>query len=573
MDLLAFWGRRARRLFPALLLLMPAIALYGLFVAAPEELPSLRADALAALGYVANWRTIFSHKSYWDLFVAPSPLEHTWSLAIEEQFYLVWPLVVIVVRRPKALLAICLTLGAASVATMLLRYDPANPSRVYLGTDTRAAGILAGAALASALALRPDSHGDSPFAAGPPWLLDALGGVAALGLGIAWWRLEGQAPFLYRGGLWLTELGALVLILCALQGPSSRVARMLAVRPLTLVGTLSYGLYLWHWPVNVVVTAERLAVLVGGPFTTDGWAASVALHGFRFALTFALATASYLLVERPIRVRGVPFGRPWVVGPAAVAMVVLLVVGATDARASARKGARGPRAASTLSEAPATADPATLTIPPPEAPEAVTFRVLFLGDSTANSLGWALRGLREPGVAAELLGQDGCTMLADLCGGPTWVDQAREARPEAVVVFLGGAFMHGITAHGRWQKACQPDWDRTFQAKIAQRLGSLATWSAATGARLVALTLPQPLGPWESRAFRDETRCINRDLQRAAAQVPGVELVDLAEHLCPGGACQRVLGGTVVRPDGVHYSMEGGGQVARWLLGELRRPQ
>src|SRR5262249_46993653 len=91
-DLRAFWVRRARRLFPAVLALMPAVALYAALLAAPSELATIRADALATLGYAANWRSIFAGKSYWDLFNAPSPLEHTWSLAIEEQFYVAWPL-------------------------------------------------------------------------------------------------------------------------------------------------------------------------------------------------------------------------------------------------------------------------------------------------------------------------------------------------------------------------------------------------------------------------------------------------------------------------------------------------
>ena len=151
----AFWTRRARRLLPALRALMPAVALYGRYLARPEELHALRADALATLAYVANWRAIVSHHSYWDLFTSPSPLEHMWSLSIEEQFYLVWPLLVggllatpLAARRgpARALLTTVVFLALASVATTTLIYSSEATSRVYLGTDTRAAGILAGAA-------------------------------------------------------------------------------------------------------------------------------------------------------------------------------------------------------------------------------------------------------------------------------------------------------------------------------------------------------------------------------------------------------------------------------------------
>ena len=149
-----FWVRRARRLFPALLSLMPAVAAYAWLLARADELKGIRADALATLGYVANWRAIFSHKSYWELFASPSPLEHTWSLSIEEQFYVVWPLVVALVLRRGSrgwVLALSLGLGALSMGAMALLFDPADTTRAYLGTDTRAAAILAGAALAAAV--------------------------------------------------------------------------------------------------------------------------------------------------------------------------------------------------------------------------------------------------------------------------------------------------------------------------------------------------------------------------------------------------------------------------------------
>jgi peptidoglycan/LPS O-acetylase OafA/YrhL len=93
----AFWGRRARRLLPALALMLLAVALYARLIAQPSDLHQIRMDALATIAYVANWRDVLTHFSYWSLFTAPSPLQHTWSLAIEEQFYIVWPLVVLAV--------------------------------------------------------------------------------------------------------------------------------------------------------------------------------------------------------------------------------------------------------------------------------------------------------------------------------------------------------------------------------------------------------------------------------------------------------------------------------------------
>ena len=524
----AFWVRRARRLFPALLSLMPAVAIYSRFFAKPGELQGLRADALATLAYVANWRAIFSHKSYWELFAAPSLLEHTWSLAIEEQFYVAWPLVVVLVlrrRTSRSILVLALALTALSMAAMLALFDPAQVSRVYLGTDTRAAGILAGAALAAVL------PPNTTFQARTVRVFDLLGTASLLGLGVAWWKLSGENPFLYRGGFWLTEIAVLVLIVCATMGPKSLVARALSIRPLTLVGTISYGVYLWHWPVIVFFTAERVHL-------SGLW-----LHVLQFATTFAIAIVSYRLLEQPIRKRGVPFGRPVYMVPAAVAFSVLLVVRATYARPL----------------------PSTASFSGSQEP--VTFRITLFGDSTANSLGWGIRGARKPGVGVELLGLDGCTMLWDTCGGPQWAQQAKDLHPDATLVFLGGAFLHGLTVDGGWRKSCHAGWDSKFQSTLERGLGSLK----AEEGRLWAVTVPYPLGPYDNATYRAEVDCINASIRAAAASIPGVQILDLAERVCPKGVCEREIDGVAIRPDGVHYSMEGGASVSRWVLEQIQR--
>src|SRR5688572_19999684 len=140
-SLSGFWARRARRLLPALFGMLAGVAVYAAVWADRAELDPIRADALATLGYVANWRAIFAGNGYWDVFSAPSPLEHTWSLAIEEQFYLVWPLAVLALLwvgrgSARAVLTGSLALGAASAAWMIASYTPGDdPQRVYLGTD------------------------------------------------------------------------------------------------------------------------------------------------------------------------------------------------------------------------------------------------------------------------------------------------------------------------------------------------------------------------------------------------------------------------------------------------------
>src|SRR5260370_6760481 len=156
---LAFWARRARRLLPALFAMLGGVVAYAAFVAHPIQLGAIRSDTLSTLGYVANWHSIVGGHSYWDIFSAPSPLNHTWSLAIEEQFYLLWPLIVVglaVGARRRDVLSrrvfVVAVVGAASLSALAisLTVTGASSNRVYLGTDTRAPAILLGAALAAA---------------------------------------------------------------------------------------------------------------------------------------------------------------------------------------------------------------------------------------------------------------------------------------------------------------------------------------------------------------------------------------------------------------------------------------
>lgn len=529
-DLYAFWVRRCRRLFPALLSLMPAIAIYGRFFARPEDLHTLRNEALASLGYVANWHAIFGNRSYWQLFAAPSPLEHTWSLSIEEQFYVAWPLLSTVLLRrrgPRALLWLALALSAASMAAMLLLYAPGQTSRAYLGTDTRMTAILAGAALATLL---PPG---SPSLASRTRLLDVLGALAAIGLAVAWCKLPGTHPFLYHGGFWLTELAVLVLIACAVAGPASWVARALSAPPLTLLGTISYGVYLWHWPVYVFVTTERTH-LQGLP-----------LQALRFAITFAIAIVSYRYMERPIRRHGLPFSRPHFTLPAAITLVVLMIVHATDARAGMTAG---------VDDGSGARD--------------ARFRVVVFGDSTANSLGWGLRGLHEDGLGVELLGKDGCTMLWDRCNAEHWAERVKELRPNATLIYLAGAYLHGFGGDdGVWHTACYADWDAKFEQQLTRRLHELEQSPGV----VYAVTLPYPLGRYDKDEFRKQIDCINGSLRKSAKAVPGVRVLELSEQLCPKGKCQIELPSKVViRPDGVHFSLEGAAAISRWVLTQIQ---
>ena len=311
-DLKAFWLRRARRLLPALyLLLVGTLTFAVLFL--PEEVARLRDDVVAAFGYVTNWLLIFSQESYFEAAGRPSLLQHLWSLAVEEQFYILWPLLLTagLVFLPRRYLMPAV-LGGAVTSTVLMAvlYQPnADPSRIYYGTDTRAAGLLFGAALAFVWApelIRVAARYDPNDRHRPlqrarrhvrhrlgwtvPRLLDLVG-LAALGM-LIWFclSLDEFRPFIYRGGFALVAVVTALLILIVVHPRAQVGARVLGWGPMRWVGQRSYSIYLWHWPV-FMVTRPQLDVPIEG----------IPLFLLRMVVTFVLADLSYRFVETPIR--------------------------------------------------------------------------------------------------------------------------------------------------------------------------------------------------------------------------------------------------------------------------------
>ena len=341
----AFWARRARRLLPALACVLIGVALYAALIAKPDELSTIRADALATIGYFSNWRAILNSHDYWAIFRNPSPLDHTWSLAIEEQFYVVWPLLFAFViraargRSAQRVLALSTVLACTSLLWTIAIFDPANPSRVYYGTDTRIASILVGAALAAWLAARGSARTRTTRAT-----LEGGALLAAGVLALAWARLTGSSDVLYRGGLFVCALATATVIAAAIHPDRGPVNRILSLRPLCALGLVSYGVYLWHWPIYVVLDESRTHM--------SGWG----LLALRVAVTLVVAAGSYFWIEQPIRRGTGSFSSPARVAftlSAAALIVVALVVttrGAPTPRV-VRRGSHPPLGRGTSSAA------------------------------------------------------------------------------------------------------------------------------------------------------------------------------------------------------------------------------
>ncbi|CAB4941753.1 unannotated protein [freshwater metagenome] len=289
--LVPFWLGRIRRLLPAALLVIVA-SLLAVALFSTNDLGALRGDSIASALYVNNWHQVFADRSYFEAFGRPSLLQHYWSLAVEEQFYLLWPPLLLagllwLGRRWTAFVVV--VAAALSLALMALLYDPASdPSRVYYGTDTRAMPILIGVALAFVWpAMLPGTRSDIRGRTA----IDALGLVGLAGVIAAMVSIEDSSGFTYRGGLLLVALASALLI-AAVAHPASRLGRLMGAAPCVWIGARSYGIYLWHWPI--------MAMTRPGQDISESKALIVALQ---IAATLVVAELSYRYIELPVRRR------------------------------------------------------------------------------------------------------------------------------------------------------------------------------------------------------------------------------------------------------------------------------
>ncbi|MBG9719446.1 acyltransferase family protein [Bacillus mycoides] len=289
-DLKKFWLSRARRLLPAMFVML-VITLAWITIFHSSLLEKMRGDSLAALFYVSNWWYIYHKLSYFDNFNQLSPLNHFWSLAVEEQFYVVWPFIISlglyhIKKQSRMILLICLG-AVASALAMAILYEPgADPSRIYYGTDTRAFSLLIGAALAL---IWPSNRLANKIIPKARLILDVVGGTALIIILLMFWKTNQYDPFLYNGGMVLLSI-ATALLVANLAHPASRIAQFLRFRPLRWIGIRSYGIYLWHYPILTLTTPKVNA----GDF-------SLIRAILQFFLIIMIAQISWKYIEKPIR--------------------------------------------------------------------------------------------------------------------------------------------------------------------------------------------------------------------------------------------------------------------------------
>jgi peptidoglycan/LPS O-acetylase OafA/YrhL len=550
-DLKNFWIRRIRRLFPALLVVLAAIALFVLVTNDQSVTSNLRWDGLSTLFYVANWRFIASGQSYFASF-SPSPLRHTWSLAVEEQWYLIWPPVLwgllrlVKGQHRKLVLPICL-LAVASAVTMGL-LAAGDISRAYYGTDARAQALLIGAALSLAMFGRslPGGRRLAQFR--------TVGMIGFLGLVVLSFTAPDQAPWMYRGGFLLAACFGAMVVVTAVWVTDGPVAYLLNARWLRYLGTISYGVYLWHWPIDVLLNSNRMGF--------GGWPLAIV----QTTIAVLIAAASSRWIEIPIRE-----GRPRVRAAWKAAASGLSLASVTALFAVVTVGAAAVPLPQATTGRTVSATPAKVG----------DVKVLVVGDSVA----WALT--RRPPTDLGLHVDSSWHIQCDLIGDEMYVsDQLNEAgadcskwpqewasaasrKPDVIVVVLGLRQLFDPQIDGTRLPVGSAAWKLAYRKAVQHSIDVLRAESSVP-----IVFFDVPCYTWSTTngddAASDPTRLrtVNTELRRVVDRNEGVHVVDYASQVCTGPRGTENI--VSKRPDGAHPTLATSQAIWEWLAPKLR---
>jgi peptidoglycan/LPS O-acetylase OafA/YrhL len=577
-SITGFYTRRFRRLAPALAAVL-VFTLVWTYVAAPAAIAPTAATQVGwSVAYLNNWYALFGHVGYWGSHATILPLSHLWSLAIEEQFYVVWPVLLLVMIRLGArlrhFLRVAGGLAIVSAGWQWWVADHWGASRAYLGTDTRFTALAIGATVAVLLKMSADRRADAAWSGAPveedevsaafwratehDWVhrrhtrlvgnvrharLWTLGVIASTAfLAFSWARADLTRTSLFHGWLAGCSVAAGVLIAAVATNRSAWYARLLSLRPFVWIGKRSYSLYLWHFPLWVIFN--------GSSMHDSGFN----LWAVRLSLTVVVSMASYTFVEQPIRrstLSGVKMALslgPVGAGLAALVIAAPPVLPAELGSARVVLGVDGGAGSSR-------------TLTSPSLPPSQALRILVAGDSWARNMGYGLTladSARRDTVID--LGIPGCGLLTPNSAGcstqtQSWEHSEANDHPDVALLMEGTFDAGAVEQAGGPGAACAPAYEGQYNRALDSAIATLHTNGLPV---FLTTNRDSEVGDVQS------TDCINQMIS-AAAKRDGAHLFDLHDVLCPAGGCLTDHDGLPIYDDTGHLGVDG----QRWIGGLL----